>query len=49
MGKMDRKSRVALLSVGSNSALVILKIVAGILSGSISIISVAVMVFFRDR
>ncbi|WAW14500.1 cation diffusion facilitator family transporter [Peptostreptococcus equinus] len=38
---MDRKTRVALLSVGSNILLVILKIVAGILSGSISIISEA--------
>lgn len=41
MGKMNRKTRIALLSVASNSSLVIMKIVAGILSGSISIISEA--------
>jgi cation diffusion facilitator family transporter len=41
MGKMNRKTKIALLSVTSNSTLVIMKIVAGILSGSISIISEA--------
>lgn len=41
MEKMNRKTKIALLSVTSNSALVIMKIVAGILSGSISIISEA--------
>lgn len=41
MGKMNRKTKIALLSVTSNSTLVIMKIIAGILSGSISIISEA--------
>ncbi|BCN31651.1 cation diffusion facilitator family transporter [Anaeromicropila herbilytica] len=41
MGKMNRKTRVALISVASNSLLVIMKILAGILSGSISIVSEA--------
>lgn len=38
----DRKTRVASLSILSNSLLIILKIVAGILSGSVSIISEAI-------
>jgi len=42
MKKFDRKSRVALLSIGSNTMLIILKVVAGILSGSVSIISEAI-------
>lgn len=42
MGSWDRKVRVALLSIISNSALIILKIIAGILSGSVSIISEAI-------
>lgn len=39
---MNRKSRVALLSVGSNSVLIVLKLGAGLLSGSVSIISEAI-------
>ncbi len=42
MGSWDRKTRIALLSVVSNSTLIILKVVAGILSGSVSIISEAI-------
>lgn len=42
MKKFNRKSRVALLSIGSNTMLIILKVVAGILSGSVSIISEAI-------
>ena len=42
MEKMNRKTKIALLSVTSNSTLVIMKIIAGILSGSISIISEAI-------
>jgi len=42
MEKNNKKSRVALLSVSSNTILVILKIAAGIMSGSISIISEAI-------
>ena len=42
MDKMNKKTMVALLSVGSNSFLVVMKIIAGILSGSISIISEAI-------
>ena len=38
----DRKSKVALLSIASNATLIVLKIVAGILSGSVSIISEAI-------
>jgi cation diffusion facilitator family transporter len=41
-GKWDRKSRVAMLSVISNSALIALKLIAGLLSGSVSIISEAI-------
>lgn len=39
---LDRKGKVALLSIGSNSTLIVLKVVAGILSGSVSIISEAI-------
>jgi cation diffusion facilitator family transporter len=42
MRKFDRKSKVALLSIISNTLLIILKITAGILSGSVSIISEAI-------
>ena len=38
----DRKVKVALLSIISNSSLIIFKIIAGIISGSVSIISEAV-------
>ncbi|MCC3868216.1 cation diffusion facilitator family transporter [Terrisporobacter mayombei] len=38
----DRKIRVALLSIISNSTLIVLKIIAGIISGSVSIISEAI-------
>ena len=38
----DRKVRVALLSIISNATLIIFKIVAGIISGSVSIISEAI-------
>ena len=38
----DRKVKVALLSIISNSSLIIFKIIAGIISGSISIISEAI-------
>jgi len=40
--KHNRKARVALLSIGSNTTLIIMKVVAGILSGSVSIISEAI-------
>lgn len=42
MNKLDRKSRTALLSVFSNTLLIIFKVVAGVLSGSVSIISEAI-------
>lgn len=42
MRKYDRKSKFALLSIFSNTLLIILKITAGILSGSVSIISEAI-------
>lgn len=43
MFKLDtRKKRVALLSIASNTTLIIMKIIAGILSGSVSIISEAI-------
>ncbi|MEQ8200195.1 MAG: cation diffusion facilitator family transporter [Syntrophomonadaceae bacterium] len=42
MDSWDRKTRVALLSVASNTTLIILKVVAGVLSGSVSIISEAI-------
>lgn len=38
----DRKSKVALLSIVSNTVLIIFKVIAGILSGSVSIISEAI-------
>ncbi len=38
----DRKVRIAFLSIISNTALIIFKVVAGILSGSVSIISEAI-------
>ncbi len=40
--KTNRKGRVALLSVISNSTLIFLKIIAGLMSGSVSIISEAI-------
>jgi divalent metal cation (Fe/Co/Zn/Cd) transporter len=42
MGSWDRRAKVALLSIISNTTLIILKIIAGILSGSVSIISEAI-------
>lgn len=42
MFKGNRKVRVAALSIASNTTLIILKIIAGVLSGSISIISEAI-------
>jgi len=39
---MNKKTGTALLSVGSNSFLIVLKVIVGILSGSISIISEAI-------
>lgn len=39
---MNRKSRAALLSVASNSTLIVMKLVVGLLSGSVSIISEAI-------
>lgn len=42
MSSQKKKSRAALLSIFSNTFLIILKIVAGILSGSVSIISEAI-------
>lgn len=42
MSVSDRKVKVALLSIISNSILIIIKVVAGILSGSVSIISEAI-------
>lgn len=39
---LDRKGRVALLSIGSNTTLIVLKVIAGLLSGSVSIISEAI-------
>ncbi len=42
MGSWDRRARVALLSIISNATLIILKVIAGILSGSVSIISEAI-------
>lgn len=42
MGSLDRKAKVALLSIASNTTLIILKVIAGILSGSVSIISEAI-------
>lgn len=42
MGNRNRKESVALLSVASNTSLVLLKIIVGLLIGSISIISEAI-------
>lgn len=42
MQGLDRKSKFALLSICSNTLLIIFKVVAGILSGSVSIISEAI-------
>lgn len=42
MRSWSRSSRVALLSIGSNTTLIVLKVVVGILSGSVSIISEAI-------
>lgn len=42
MFDLNRKSKVALLSICSNTVLIILKVVAGVLSGSVSIISEAI-------
>ena len=42
MFSSDRRVRFALLSILSNTTLIILKIIAGILSGSVSIISEAI-------
>ena len=42
MSNLDRKSKFALLSISSNTILITMKIAAGILSGSVSIISEAI-------
>lgn len=42
MATADRKVKVALISIISNTTLIILKIIAGILSGSVSIVSEAI-------
>jgi len=42
MHTLDRKSKFALLSIFSNTMLIIFKVIAGILSGSVSIISEAI-------
>ena len=42
MHALDRKSKFALLSICSNTLLIVFKVVAGILSGSVSIISEAI-------
>jgi len=42
VGSWDRRVKVALLSIVSNTTLIILKVIAGILSGSVSIISEAI-------
>ncbi len=42
MKKPEKKVRVALLSIISNTVLIILKVIAGVLSGSVSIISEAI-------
>jgi cation diffusion facilitator family transporter len=42
MSKEKRKSRVAILSVASNSILVVLKLVVGLIIGSVSVISEAI-------
>jgi len=42
MQSWDRRSKVALLSIVSNTTLIIFKVLAGVLSGSVSIISEAI-------
>ena len=42
MFNSDRRVKVAFLSILSNTTLIILKIIAGILSGSVSIMSEAI-------
>lgn len=42
MQPLDRRARVALLSIISNTMLIIFKVIAGILSGSVSIIAEAI-------
>ena len=42
MQSWDRKSKVALLSIVSNTTLIVFKVLAGLLSGSVSIISEAI-------
>ncbi len=42
MHTLDRKSKFALLSIFSNTLLIIFKVIAGILSGSVSSISEAI-------
>ena len=39
---MNRKTATALLSVGSNSCLIVMKVIVGLISGSVSIISEAI-------
>jgi len=42
MSKLDRRVKIALLSILSNTTLIVFKVIAGILSGSVSIISEAI-------
>lgn len=42
MALSNRKVKVAVLSIASNTTLIILKIIAGLLSGSVSIVSEAI-------
>lgn len=42
MGTLNRKVKVAAISIASNTILIILKVVAGLLSGSVSIVSEAI-------
>ncbi|MGL5269939.1 MAG: cation diffusion facilitator family transporter [Selenomonadaceae bacterium] len=42
MGNLNRRSKTALLSIGSNALLIVFKVIAGILSGSVSIMSEAI-------
>lgn len=42
MQNLDRKSKVAFLSIASNTALIVFKVIAGLLSGSVSILSEAI-------
>jgi len=39
VAKPNRRVRIAAISVASNTSLIILKVIAGVLSGSVSIIS----------